>query len=403
VKKPYRLLSIIFLLFFLEIEASLACRYNVRETGFINLGAEAYYLYVYANQDTLPDIIPDSNQISDTVLADTNVKLEVIDVNQQGNHPALKYLALWQIQTFPSVILISPEGQSLAVPVTKPNQPFRQTLQLALEEIIFSPKRQEIIQKVAKTYGAILLIEGPDEQANKMAKGAANAAVKSVALQMEIMPKPIARPPEIVVIDWRTLPDEKILLWSLGLELQDVNGPYAAIFYGRGRWIGPLFEGQQITEGNLASILFVIGSDCECGLDYRWLRGTMLPVRWDQKIQAQAAESLGFDPESPTVKMEMSWIINKGIGGDFYPSVPLGYQEFVMEPESENQTQQNLPAQVQNIHWPTTFDTNAPPENSFLAESKPVLLKPLYFIVGLAALTIVAGLIIVLRATRRNL
>ncbi|MCJ7778271.1 MAG: hypothetical protein MUP16_08165, partial [Sedimentisphaerales bacterium] len=204
-------------------------------------------------------------------------------------------------------------------------------------------------------------------------------------------------------IDWRTLPDEKILLWSLGLEPQDVNRPYAAIFYGRGIWIGPLFEGQQITEENLASILFVIGSDCECGLDYRWLRGTMLPVRWDQKIQAQAAESLGFDPESPIVKMEISWIINKGIGGDFYPSVPLGYQEFVMEPESENQTRQNLPAQVQNIHWPTTFDTNAPPENSFLAESKPVLLKPLYFIVGLAALTIVAGLIIVLRATRRNL
>ena len=53
----------------------------------------------------------------------------------------------------------------------------------------------------------------------------------------------------------------------------------------------------------------------------------MLPARWDQSLQQKVAASLGFDPESPMVKMEMVSIIRRGVSGLGDPGVPFGYQE----------------------------------------------------------------------------
>ena len=117
------------------------------------------------------------------------------------------------------------------------------------------------------------------------------------------------------------------MLWALGLEPEDVNEPCAAIFYGRGRWIGPLFKGEMLTDENLLRVLPIIGADCECNLDHRWLQGTMLPARWDESLQQKVASSLGFDPESPMVKMEMVSIVRRGMGGLGDPGAPFGYQE----------------------------------------------------------------------------
>jgi len=129
------------------------------------------------------------------------------------------------------------------------------------------------------------------------------------------------------------------------------------------------------------------------------LQGTMLPVRWDEKIQARVVESLGFDPENPMIKMEMSRIIGRGYSS--YPGVPFGYQEFVVE--SVNEPEQILPVQDQNTASPSSAAVAPVSEESVLAESKPVLQKPLFFIAGLAVLIIAVGLFIVFRAARRNL
>jgi len=377
----------------------LACRYNVRETGFVDLGIEPYYLFGYVSKDTPPEITSTFRQVSYAGLMDSSVRVEIIDTNQQKDHPAMKYLDSLPIRTFPSAVLVSPDGQSLLVPVTKPGRPFKETLWSALDDILSSPKREEIVQQVSKTYGVVLLIEGVDAEENKKAKVAASGAIERVSMQMEMMPKPIAHPPVLIVIDSESLAREKILLWSLGLDAEKVNKTYAAVLYGRARWMGPLFEGEEISENNLLSVLFVIGADCECGFDYRWLQGTMLPVRWDEKAQARVAESLGFDPENPMIKMEMSRIIGRGYSS--YPGVPFGYQEFVVE--SVNEPVQILPVQDQNTASPASAAVAPVSEEAVLAESEPVLQKPLFLIAGLAVLIIAVGLFIVFRAARRNL
>jgi len=377
----------------------LACRYNVRETGFVDLGIEPYYLFGYVSEDTPAEITSTFRQVSYAALMDSSIRVEIIDTDQQKDHPAMKYLDSLPIRTFPSAVLVSPDGQSLPMPVTKPGRPFKETLWSALDDILSSPKREEIVQQVSKAYGVVLLIEGGQRQENKKAKAAASAAIERVSMQMDMMPKPIAYPPVLIVIDSESLSREKILLWSLGLDVEKAGKPYAAVLYGRARWIGPLFEGEEINENNLAAVLFVIGDDCECGFDYRWLQGTMLPVRWDEKAQARVAESLGFDPENPMVKMEMSRIIGRGFSS--YPGVPFGYQEFVVE--SVNEPEHILPVQDQNTASPTSAAVAPVSEEDVLAESKPVLQKSLFLIAGLAVLIIAVGLFIVFRAARRNL
>jgi hypothetical protein len=70
----------------------------------------------------------------------------------------------------------------------------------------------------------------------------------------------------------------------------------------------------------------------------------MLPAKWDQKTHERAVESLGFDPESPMIKMEIGSIIGRGMGGYSYPGMSpagapgaFGYQELIIEPETDVQ------------------------------------------------------------------
>jgi hypothetical protein len=51
----------------------------------------------------------------------------------------------------------------------------------------------------------------------------------------------------------------------------------------------------------------------------------MLPVKWERKLQEKVAANLGFDPESPMIKMEIGSIVSRGMGGSSYPGVPFGY------------------------------------------------------------------------------
>ena len=93
-------------------------------------------------------------------------------------------------------------------------------------------------------------------------------------------------------------------------------------------------------------------------------------------MQAQIAKNLGFDPENPMVKLEISRIVRKGLAS--YPGVAMGHQPPVKEPKASS---------VSPVTQP---------------QSKPVWQKPLYFLIGSAALIIAVGLFIVLRAGRRK-
>lgn len=303
------------------------CRYNVREVGFIDIGIEPYHLFEYVPKDAPTQVAADLQNAVEAALLDTNIRFEMVFADADANHPALRYLAEHEIAETPATVLVSPDGQSRPVLTGVPIGSLETALPAALDAILSSPTRKMLLQKAAESYGVVLLVEGPDSQSNAEARTAITTAMGRIEEQLEFLPKPIAHGPELVVVDHPSLPREEVLLWSLGLKPEDVNEPHAAIFYGRGRWIGPMFKGELIHEDHLTELLFIIGADCECGLDHRWLQGTMLPGRWDEELQAKVAESLGFDPENPMIKMEMISIVRRGMGGFAYPGVPFGYRE----------------------------------------------------------------------------
>lgn len=383
---------------FFHTNIASACQYNVREIGFVDLGTEPYFLFGFVNQETPLEITSSFRQISSDLLLDSNIEFEIINTNKQKEHSAMKYLELWSIKSFPAAVLVSPDGQSLVLPVTKPNQPFERTLQLALDEILTSPKREEILRKVSEAYGVVLLIEGVNDRENKMVYEVALSVIEIIKRKMDLMPKNIKYPPVLILLDHKSIQEEPILLWSLGLNAEKITQPHAAIIYGKARWIGPLFRGEEITKSDLSAILSIIGSDCECGVDIMWLEGTMLPLKWNIKMQVQVAKNLGFDPENPIIKMEVTRIMKLNSS---YPGVPYrtGQSEIESKPVSEDQ--QNSPSQ--NEEALLTFGKmDSATTEIILTESGPDLHKTLCFLAGLVVLILAGGMLIVFRKIKKR-
>ncbi|UCG49553.1 MAG: hypothetical protein JSU94_07190 [Phycisphaerales bacterium] len=392
-----RLAFVVCILGCLEIQGALGCRFTVRETGFVDLGYDPYFLYCYVKSDGKPDVGSILEEAAQEELAESNVRFELINADEQQDDPAMKHLDLSRGVSFPALVLVSPDGQSLGLR-TGGVQPFAEGFRSAVREVLSSPKRREIVRQCIDTYAVLLLIEGPDEEENKLAREAAAAAVERVGAEMEFLPKPVSHPPALVVVDSNSLADEKVLLWSLGLEAGQVDAPHAAILYGRARWMGPLFKGEQITEDNLAAILFVVGDTCECGLDRRWLQGTMLPAAWGRELQELVAKNLGYDPENPMVKMEIGSIL--GRGGASYPGVGYGYQELVIEPEPNAALEAVAPEEANVVEEPESAGAQETPANPGEVDIYRPIGVMAFGAIGLTAIIAVVGIAVAVRRRR---
>jgi hypothetical protein len=311
----------------LGVCAAPACQYNVREVGFADAGVEAYRLIVYLPESTPGSEISSLQETMAAALAETNIRFEPVTAGADANQTAMEIAKTHGSSRFPAAVLVAPEGQSLSVTWPEGAASLAETALSAVESLLDSGTGRQILETCADTYGTVLLIEGPDPRQNEAARAAACAAINRIGEHLESLPKPIGKPPALVVLEQKVLAREQVLLWTLGLKAEDVKQPCAAVFYGRGRWIGPLFQGETLKADNLTQLLSVIGADCECSLDHQWLQGTMLPARWDGALQQRVVQSTGLDPESPMTKMEMISIVRRGMGGSGYSGVPFDYRE----------------------------------------------------------------------------
>jgi hypothetical protein len=361
-----------------------ACRYNVRDVGFVDLGEEAYRLFAYVRQDTSPEFISQFRTLSEEALRDSNVRPGIINVDTEPDHPAQRFLTPNLTNSLPIGVLVSPDGQSLPVALSQLGVPFQQSLATALQDIVCSPTRAEILQQVSRAFGAVLLIEGPDPEPNQRARRAVASAIDQIRAQMKTMPKSIAEPPALVVVDQASLARERILLWSLGLAADQVSELRAAVLYARARWIGPLMKGAEITEHNLTGILAVIGVDCECGLDLTWTLGTRLPVRWDEQRHAVATKTLGFDPESPLVKIEVGRIVER------QTTTARSTGDALNASAGAADTRPKVPGRAKS------------PTPVLATEGLPPLQRALVYLGGVAAVSLVVGAGILWRASRRK-
>ena len=307
-----------FWLLLASASAAHACRYSVRDTGFVDLGTPFFRLELFSAGPASPDVWSSLAGAAATALSDSNIRFSTNSDARPGESALLR--------------LVDSEGRILSIasggslPRTSP------AAALLLKSIAHSPMRERLMAEALRSYAVVLLIEGENTAANEQARGSAEQAILSIARLMPGMPKPVEIPPQLLRLPRSAQLEERVLLWGLGLDPSPAADPRLAIVYGRGRRLGTPLEGPLITQTVLRERLSLIGQDCECDLERSWLRGPLLPGRWDRSLQELAAKSLGFDPENPMVRAEVSRIVERGpqpgqrrkIAGTFNA---LGYSE----------------------------------------------------------------------------
>ncbi len=300
----------IFVLSLVLFTSAFACKYTVRDIGFTDLGSTTYQLCIYVDNTTSQEAVATIERIAYAAFLDANVETEIIHTGLQSDHPAMDYFRLQKITSMPAVILAGPDGNTLMLPFSYTQEKFKESLWRLIEKVVSSPLRKKIVDMVTNTYGAVLLVEGKNKGKNRQAEKIILGAIGDILQMMILMPKPIKEPPQMIVLSEQAFSEETVLLWSLGTLVKETEEPQVVILYSRGRRIGPVLKGTEITRDNIFSLLAIIGADCECGLDRSVMLGKMIPLRWEREVQAGLIHLLGFDVENPMVKSEMRQILS---------------------------------------------------------------------------------------------
>ncbi len=319
-------LNCIFFIFFVIFSFSLntfACRYTVREIGFSDIGSLPYYLYVFTNAETSGKDISMVKKLSYILFNESNVETKLVNVDKEKTSATMDYIKKYNIRTFPSAVFVLPEGESMFYSFNIPGRSLNESVWIKLENLVSSPFRESVKKKLLHAYCVVLVVEGKNKLKNKSVIRKVNEVIREITMTLDQMPKIVNSPPDILVMPYKNTSDEKILLMSLGITEEETDEPSVAIIYGRGRIMGPVLQGEDVTKNKISNLLTIVGADCECGLDNSWMLGRMIPMRWGPSVQSTLAKYLGFDVESPLVKSEMSQILSVKLNPE-NPLIPLG-------------------------------------------------------------------------------
>ncbi|MED5278249.1 MAG: hypothetical protein VYD86_03940, partial [Verrucomicrobiota bacterium] len=149
----------------------------------------------------------------------------------------------------------------------------------------------------------------------------------------------------------------------------------------------------------LQEAMAVVGQDCECGLDRVWMQGERFPLAWGRAEKQAAFAELGFDPDNPKVKAEISRIIARGpnsrpsgkpqSASDNFDQLALGYSEEIIgieEPMEEIAMVTSEPPAL----TPEPAPAPASKKDELVAE-EPSGSNPLAWMVALIAVVALGG------------
>lgn len=304
--------------------AALACRYSVRDTGFVDLGSDPYRLILRLGPNSTAQLRTDFEQGAAAVLLDANITFSAT--------PGAP-------DTVSRLLLQSPDQRELTLAKEPALPNSRAGIIEALERSASSPARTQLHDDLLRAYAVVVLVEGLDPAANRRARRTVDEAITAIARLLPEMPKPVDIPPRVLALPAASIAAESVLVWGLGMSPQPTQDPRVAVVFGRGRRVGEPLEGGLITRTILQDRLALIGQDCECDLDRSSLQGPVIPARWDATRQRTAAAALGFDPENPLIRAEISRIVIKGPAqpgarrtpSGAFDALALGYSEEPIE------------------------------------------------------------------------
>ncbi len=297
---------ILFILIFTFSSQAFSCRFTVREIGFSTLSRDNYTLVYLSENLKQNNLYPDFKNR----LIDSNISFLLLDPEKDKTHPAVLAAKAAGLKTS-AVILLAPDGRILSFESTD--------LDAIINKITNSPIIEKLLNNFHDRFAYTILIEGKNSEKNRKALGMLEQACNNISNRMPNMPKQVKNGPSLISISQDLFDEERILLWAIGIE-EVPEDPLAFVIYGRGRIIGDILTYDEIMDNRVFQYLAMIGADCECGLDRKWMLGNQIPMDWPKEIRQKLTDELGFDVDNPMILAEMSFILSKdpieGAGSD---------------------------------------------------------------------------------------
>jgi len=379
------------------------CPYSIRDTGFIVLKRTPYRVFCFVNnQMPKKDALVSALDAAAPVLLDTNVTAEVVNVDEDKQHEAIRCLeAVSPESQFPVVVLVSPDDRVMTLPNRDWRAATKKKVQSALEKIVSSPKREELKQNLVERWCVAVLVEGRNAAENEKAEATAEEAIEEITGATTEMGRTVESGPCLVAVPNDA--DEKIFLWSLGLD--DVSDhPRMVVLYGRGRPLGGVLEGSGITKDALLELFRFLGTNCSCATDPEWLSGMLVPLKWDSYLQTEVRVKLGFDPDSPRVLMDVASLRRESSNMPANLQTSLNYSEGYVEFTDDAPAAPIPAAPVSSASVPSVPTVVMPPPKT---ESAPSLEKRTGYMVfamvgGMAVAVAVAMGVLGLHRLRRS-
>ncbi len=287
----HKLKIILSLFFAMYITSADACRYTIREIGFSTLSKVTYVIY---RVDENSSLFPKQQGLS---FSESNVKPFGLNFSKDKTNDIVKFVNSQNL-SFPAYVLVDQDGRMLVI----------SDKQNVSSGVLSSPVQKQLLANLPLNYASVILVEGDNAISNEVAKQKILVACTRINNIMPNMPKQVDVGPDMITISKAQFEQEKVLLWSLGVDTI-LEEPMAFILYGKGRMMGEKIDFNDIEKDNVYKLLSIIGADCECGLDRKWMLGYQVPLNWPKATRQDLSDRLGFDVDNPMVLTEMSRIL----------------------------------------------------------------------------------------------
>lgn len=317
----------------------LACQYTVRDIGFVDLRGPEYTLVISGSlvaENRSVDRVAQAKQALIEQLAwlrDTPCQLMFGGQPANGTQPTPDDdVDGWLVE-----LVDRKSRRHRLVEAEQACSPAE--LAARIREVFSTPVMTTITTDAVDSFAQLVVVLGNDPDANQAIQAAAQESKIAIRRIEPMLPRPLAKPVAVLTISAENRSEESLLLWALGLEYSPDAQAAVAVIYGRGKLAGPVVTSEQLENRELLAQLALIGESCECETDRRWNDQPVIPAHWSVEQRRRAAQSLGFDPESPLVRAEVVRIVGRGptsgqaangraaAGVDAIEQLLLGYRE----------------------------------------------------------------------------
>ncbi len=303
-----------------------ACRYTIRDIGFVDMQGPTYKIWLVGGD-------ADRAGQAKQWLGPSNIQVAAIP-DGASEHPAVRLAGTESIaRTTTESRRVDKAGLPIHLVLEGPGDRFlylgrasgESEFKSLINSAVTSPARDKIQRLALETFAFVVSVETDPQLTVE-----ASSRLKQFESQL---PRSIDHP--VITLDLtKSQQEERVLLWSLGIDAS--HRPAVTVLYGRGKRMDAPVYGDHLDAKSVALKLAFVGESCECETDRDWVNEPVIPMRWGPDQWEQTRTLLGFDPESPLVKAEVVRIIGKGIRPDEadprkprddMASILLGYRE----------------------------------------------------------------------------